>query len=198
MRFRIFQTLHRNNLPPLPRFIHISCSSPIPSHYPRELFRTVSSHSILSIPILTLTWKESTCAFDATMRRRVTSSLRHANSSRDNGTRRSITTRISRAIGKHCGTLPLLFALSIPRSFRRRRWWSALWVFFRRIYDTWRPRWHFHRTADPTMDHSTPLERANHSYANGLSRQVQGQPPPPKRWASLAVDSQTRHTYTYA
>lgn len=31
--------------------------------------------------------------------------------------------------------------------------------------------------------HST-RESANHSYANGLSRQVQGQPPPPERWAS--------------
>lgn len=32
-----------------PSLIHVSCSSPIPSHYPRELLRTVSFHPIVSI-----------------------------------------------------------------------------------------------------------------------------------------------------
>lgn len=47
--------------------------------------------------------------------------------------------------------------------------------------------------------HST-RERANHSYANGLSRQVQGQPPPPpEQWASLAgfTDATRIHAQKY-
>lgn len=74
---------------------------------------------------------------------------------------------------------------------------GACWVFFRGIYDTWSPRWHFHRTADPTMDHSTPLERvrtipmltAFHAKCRGSRRLQSGERP-------RAVDSQTRHAYT--
>lgn len=162
-----------------------------PGHYPRELFRTVSSRVDTHLDIV-IAKRESTCTFDAMTRRCVTSGLRRANKQPGQwGTAWCNYEKPAKTAGTHCGTLPLLSALSIPSPADG----GGCWVFFRGIYDTRSPRWHFHRTADPTMDHST-RERANHSYANGLSRQVQGQPPPPERVSAASRDSRTWHVYT--
>lgn len=133
-------------------------------------------------------------------RRRVTSGLRRANSSRYNGVRHGVTTRNPRTAGTHCGTFPLLSALSIlplaplgPTTAARRG--SVLGVLSRYIRHLEFPMalppngW-----PDNGPLHST-RERANHSYANGLSRQVQGQPPPPERGERSWLDSQTRHAH---
>lgn len=136
------------------------------------------------------------------MRRRVTSSLQRANSSRDNRTRRSITTRIPRAIGDTPWHPSIVVrALDTPERFgddgdgdgdggARCRCSFAVYTTLRspdgtsteRLTRQWTTPLH-------SRGRTIPMLTAFHAKCRG-SRRLQSVERP---W----LDSQTRHTYTY-